>query len=69
MRRAGDVDARAAVYHRSLQAIPERKEAAAMEWFWASVAYAVFGAIGALGLFTMLYWFDVAAARSKRSTG
>jgi hypothetical protein len=49
-------------------AIPGRKEAAAMEWFWASVAYAVFGAIGALGLFTMLYWFDVAAARSKRST-
>jgi multidrug transporter EmrE-like cation transporter len=40
-----------------------------MEWLWASVAYAVFGAIGALGLFTMLYWFDVAAARSKRSTG
>ncbi len=40
-----------------------------MELFWASVCYAVVGAIGAFGLFTMLYWFEVAAARSKRPTG
>ena len=40
-----------------------------MEWFWASLCYAVVAAIGALGLFTMLYWFEAAAARSKRPTG
>jgi hypothetical protein len=37
-----------------------------MEWFWASVSYSVVGAIGAFGVFTMLYWFRAAAARSAR---
>jgi hypothetical protein len=40
-----------------------------MEWFWAVVSYAVLGAIGAVGLFVMLYWFETAASRSKGPTG
>ena len=34
-----------------------------MEWFWATVAYMCFAAIGGLGAFVMYYWF--ALARSK----
>jgi hypothetical protein len=39
-----------------------------MEWFWVAVSYAWLAAIGAFGVFTMLYWFE-AAARSTRVTG
>jgi hypothetical protein len=40
----------------------------AMEWFWGAVSYACLAAIGAFGLFTMLYWFEAAAARRARVT-
>jgi hypothetical protein len=39
-----------------------------MESFWAAVSYACLAAIGAFGLFTMLYWFKAAAARRMRVT-
>lgn len=35
---------------------------------WAAVSYACLAAIGAFGLFTMLYWFEAAAARRTRVT-
>jgi len=39
-----------------------------LEWFWAAVAYACLGVIGAVGVFIVYYWLAAAKARAEALT-